>query len=88
MQRYDLSSASYALLKSVDLGEMGNSISWDDFSESIQTDNIRMLLIILNEEINTTGLTEDQDGVNNRGRNLYDLYDELLAQKNNNKSYR
>lgn len=47
----------------------------------VETDDLRLLLILLNEEISSYGMTDDQQDVNDYGRALYALYDELYAQK-------
>ena len=47
----------------------------------VEIDSLRELLILLNEEISLAGMTIDQQEVNDYGRALYALYDELLAQK-------
>ena len=78
---YSLTKSSYDILKKVNLEEMGTSISFNDFNRSVETDNIELLLIILNEEIAVNGLEPGQNAVNSYGRKLYELYDELLAQK-------
>ena len=44
-----------------------------------EIDSLRELLILLNEEISLAGMTIDQQEVNDYGRALYALYDELLA---------
>jgi hypothetical protein len=76
-----LSKENYQTLKGVDLSEMGNSLIFHDANRTIETSDRRLLLIILNEEIASKGMDEAQDNVNEYGRRLYDLYDELLPQK-------
>lgn len=80
MKTYILSKESYQLLSKIDLEEMGSSVVFLPKRNAIQTNNIRLLLIILTEEINVRGLTEDQQRATQYGRKLYDLYDELLMQ--------
>ena len=60
---------------------MGESVILNDADMIIKTENLRLLLIILNEEITASGLEEGQNAVNSYGRRLYELYDELIAQK-------
>ena len=76
-----LSKSSYETLKKVNLEEMGESVILNDADMIIKTENLRLLLIILNEEITASGLEEGQNAVNSYGRRLYELYDELIAQK-------
>lgn len=60
---------------------MGSHILLDSKANCVETDNLRLLLILLNEEISSNGMTDDQQDVNNYGRTLYVLYDELYSQK-------
>lgn len=78
---YQLTKDSYLLLKGIDLTELGENISFDDGSTSVTTENLKLLLILINEEIATKGLSADQNSVTEHGRQLYALYDELLAQR-------
>lgn len=78
---YQLTKESYLLLKGIDLTEMGKSISFDDSSTSVTTENLKLLLILVNEEIATKGMSADQNSVTEHGKQLYALYDELLTQK-------
>ena len=75
-----LDKKSYGLLKSIDLSEMGDHISFNDAELSFETDNLRLLQIILNEEIVTKGM-KNQNEVTEYGRALYALYDAILDQK-------
>lgn len=75
---FTLSAEQFALLKAVDFSEMKNSISFDDERHEVSTDNLWLLQTILTEEINTKGLTDDQETVTEHGRELEALYDEIL----------
>lgn len=81
MKRYVLSSSDFRLLKGVHLEELECPFILDDETCSIEIDDLRSLLILLNEEIVCFGLTPDQQEVTKHGYDLYGLYDELYAQK-------
>ena len=74
-----LKKQSYDLLKAVDLSEMGNNVKFYDDDLSFETSDIKLLLVILNEEIVTKGLDDSYDPTE-RGRELYTLYDMILDQ--------
>lgn len=77
---FKLSKKNYDLLKTVDFSEMGENIKFYDDELSFETGDIKLLLVILNEEIVTTGLDDDYNPTEH-GRELYALYDAILAQK-------
>lgn len=77
---FKLSKKNYDLLKSIDLSEMGESITFYDDVLSFETSDIKLLLVILNEEIVTKGLGDKYDPTEH-GRELYALYDAILEQK-------
>lgn len=77
MISFVLSPEHFQLLSEIDFTEMGDSISLDKSTYTVRTDNIRLLQIILNEEINTKGLTPDQQNVTKHGESLEALYDEI-----------
>lgn len=77
---FKLSKKNYDLLKTVDLSEMGDNIKFYDDELSLETSDIKLLLVILNEEIVTKGLDAGYDPTE-LGRNLYALYDAILMQK-------
>lgn len=78
LKKYALSRKNYKLLKTIDFSEMGDTVAFDDETAIISTSNLGLLLIIINEEIVGTGMDDAQNLCNERGRKLYDLYDELL----------
>lgn len=78
---YYLNKENYAALKKVNLEEMSGTITLDDSAQSVDTENFHLLLIILNEEITVSGMDDRQEHVTSYGKELYALYDELLAQK-------
>ena len=43
----------------MNLSELGSAISLDESTNTVQTENLRLLQIILTEEITTKGLTPD-----------------------------
>ena len=79
MKRYSLSPESFATLQKVDLTELDGHIRLHEARCVVEIDSLRELLILLNEEISLAGMTVDQQEVNDYGRALYALYDELLA---------
>lgn len=78
MISFTLSFEHFQLLRKIDLSEMGSSVSLNEATRTVQTDNLRLLQIILTEEITTKGLTPDQQNVTPHGKALEALYDEIL----------
>ena len=62
----------------MNLSELGSAISLDESTNTVQTENLRLLQIILTEEITTKGLTPDQQNITQHGKELEALYDEIL----------
>ena len=62
----------------MNLSELGSAISLDESTNTVQTENLRLLQIILTEEITTKGLTPDQLNITQYGKELEALYDEIL----------
>jgi hypothetical protein len=62
----------------VNPSELGSAISLDESTNTVQTENLRLLQIILTEEITTKGLTPDQQNITQYGKELEALYDEIL----------
>lgn len=84
MKKYFLSRESFNVMKQIDMRQYDDSnvhISFDEDNTSISVDNIRELLIVLNEELCVNGLTDHQETVTEYGYKIYALYDELLAQR-------
>ena len=57
----------------MNLSELGSAISLDESTNTVQTENLRLLQIILTEEI-----TPDQQNITQYGKELEALYDEIL----------
>ena len=76
MTTYKLGKLNYELLKTLDVSELGNDFKMDDTDLTFSTNNIRLLMIILNEIIVEKGM-ENQDVVTEYGKRLYGLYDEI-----------
>ena len=70
---------NYKVLKSVDFSEMKDDIVFNDEKSEIELSNLELFEIILNEEIVSKGM-DSQDAVNDYGRSLYNIYDEMLEQ--------
>ena len=81
MKKYKLSRTAFSTLQNVDLSELNDAILMNPDECHVWTDNLRLLLIILNEEISSKGMDVDQQNVNSYGKDLYELYDELIDQK-------
>ncbi len=81
MKQYSLSPSAFSTLQKLNLQEMGSHILLVPEVNRVETDDLRLLLILLNEEISSCGMTDDQQNVNDFGRALYALYDELYTQK-------
>ena len=62
----------------MNLSELGSAISLDESTNTVQTENLRLLQIILTEEITTKSLTPDQQNITQYGKELEALYDEIL----------
>lgn len=77
MISFVLSPEYFQLLSEIDFTEVGDSISLDKITHTVRTNNIRLLQTILIEEINTKGLTPDQQNVTKHGEALEALYDEI-----------
>ena len=75
---FTLSPSSFQLLKKINFSEMGDSVSFDEKTHTVKTSNLRLLQIILIEEINTKGLTDDKQEATPHGHKLEVLYDEIL----------
>ena len=70
---------NYNVLKRVDFSEMKDDIVFDDEKKEVELSNLELFQIILNEEIVCNGMN-DQSEVNEYGRALYSIYDEMLDQ--------
>ena len=65
MKKYILSKKSYDLLRNIDLSEMGNSIRFNNDNCFFETDNVRLLEIILTEEIAVKGMKKVKKNATN-----------------------
>ena len=81
MKKFRLSTTAFDTLMGLDLRELWQKINIIPDLPGLETDEITLLMILLTEEISTTGMTTDQQDVNSYGRELYKLYDELHTQK-------
>lgn len=79
---FTLSKEQYDLLKSINFAEIKDSVSFDDASLSIvvAAEKVRTFQVIIDEEIDVKGLSDDQEQVTPYGRRLYALYDAIYAQ--------
>lgn len=81
-----LNNEKYALLTeevegAVSLIKSKNKLSDDMWM--LEIEDIQEMLLLVNDEIVYRGL-ENQDEVNELGKNLYNLYDEIIYQKHHN----
>lgn len=79
---FKLSEEQYRLLRTIDFSELGKAVSfWDDKREIwVSKEKIRIFRIIITEEIDRKGLTDNQNEVTPYGRALYALHDEIYDQ--------
>ena len=80
MERFKLSDKSFQLINSIDFSEMGSSFRIIEAEKAVETTNVRLMQIIIDEEITAKGLDDDQNLCTEYGRKLYTLYDEILDQ--------
>lgn len=83
MYTLNVSKENYDLAKSIDFSELLNRVMFNDEQHSIavRKTDIDIFMVIISEEIDMKGLTEDQQDVTPHGRRLYELYDEVYALK-------
>jgi len=87
---FKLDEKQYNLLKTIDFSEINGSFSFDDATLSVEVsdDAVGTFQVIISEEIDVKGLSNNQDEVTPYGRKLYALYDEITYQKHHNKTKR
>jgi hypothetical protein len=76
-----LKKKEYETLKSIDPSELDEDIIFHDEDLSFKVDDVRSLLLSLNEIIALHGMTSDQIECSEYGKELYALYDAIYAQK-------
>jgi hypothetical protein len=79
---FSLSKDQYNLLKTIDFTEIKKSVRFHDGENEVEVkrEAIRLFQVIISEEIDRNGLTDDQDDVTPKGRKLYALYDAIYNQ--------
>ena len=80
MERFKLSDKSFQMINSIDFSEMGSSFRIIEAEKAVETTNVRLMQIIIDEEITAKGRDDDQNLCTEYGRKLYTLYDEILDQ--------
>ena len=75
------SKEKYETLKSADLSALDQIIVFDDLDCSIKITSPRELLIAINDEIACKGMNDDYSQPNEYGAKLYEIYDEILSQR-------
>lgn len=81
-----LNDEKYALLTEEVEGAVSLIKSNEKLSDDmwmLEIEDIQEMLLLVNDEIVYRGL-ENQDEVNEFGKNLYNLYDEIIYQKHHN----
>ena len=83
MYTLNLSKENYDLAKSIDFSELLNRIAFDDeqHTSAVPEADMDVFMVIISEEVDAKGLSEDQQEVTTYGRKLYRLYDEVYALK-------
>lgn len=83
MYTLNLSKENYDLAKTIDFSELLNRVVFNDEQHSITVPaaDMDIFMVIISEEVDMKGLSEDQQEVTPYGRKLYSLYDEVYALK-------
>ncbi len=79
----NLSKENFDLAKHIDFSELLDRVQFNDERciVTIPKSDIDTFMVIISEEIDVNGLSEDQEEVTSYGRKLYQLYDEVYALK-------
>ena len=79
---FTLTKEQLAILKKIDFSEIGEPIVYDDNHSTVTVpdEKIDQLLMLLVDEIDMHGLSDDQDDVLPYGRKLYAIYDSIFDQ--------
>ena len=80
MKKYYLDEKAYITLKTLDFSKLDIDYYIADKEKCIATDNLRDLLVFINENIVSYGLSE-QEECSDYGKRLYYLYDYIYYQK-------
>ena len=83
MKKIILSKEQYDLINTIDISEIGKEniiFSDKDYSLYVEEGSIRLLRILITEEIDRNGLTDHQNVVTPYGRKLYELHDTIYSQ--------
>lgn len=80
--KFKLNPEQYQLLKGIDFSEIGADVEFLDGETAVSVANksVGLFQIIISEEIDVNGLTDDQNDVLPYGRKLYAIYDSIYAQ--------
>ena len=80
--KFKLLKKQYQLLRTIDFSELNGKISFIDKMEEVTVDDdaLSLFQMIISEEIDRNGLTDDQNDVTPHGRELYALYDAVYDQ--------
>ena len=80
--KFKLDKEQYRLLKQLDFSEIGSSVEFldDETSVSVADSDVRLFRVIITEEIDANGLTDDQNDVLPYGRQLYAIHDSIYEQ--------
>ena len=80
---FTLTKDQIAILKKIDFSEIEEPIVYDDNQATVTVPDskVGLFLMIISEEIDVYGLTDDQDDVLPYGRKLYAIYDSVYYQR-------
>ena len=79
-EKIKLTKDEYDLIKRIDFSEMKDKIIFDDEENSILVSDFLLFELIVIEEININGLTDNQMRANEYGRALENLIDRLTEE--------
>lgn len=83
---FRLDKDAYLLAKSIDFSEIAHDVSFDDELQAVTVSDEKILTfqVLISEEIDVKGLSDNQEQVTPYGRQLYVLYDTINALKHKN----
>lgn len=78
---FTLTKEQYELAKSIDFSELAEGIRFSDteLSLTVPPESLRLFQVLISEEIDVKGFSDNQEKVTPYGRRLYALYDAVYA---------
>ena len=79
---FTLTKDQIGILKKIDFSEIGEPVIYGNNQATVTVPDSKagLFLIIISEEIDVHGLSDDQDDVLPYGRKLYAIYDSIYGQ--------